>query len=291
MSESEQKILKQLESARDFYLKGDYPKAIEIYRELETVLKDDPENLAVILIELGWAFYNNQDYEQAIERMEKAIAGKKINPQQIFDCYRIIGFCHEMLKKDDLAIKNLESALKIDISRSAKRYAIFELGKIYFTAGQIVKAQEYLKEANQLFEESELEYKTALAYYLGFAAYFEKNFPLAQKHFNFVIQRGKDYKTLAGGYFGLAHLHYQHKEYEALIDTSEKIMRLDDTFFDKETLGYFLCEAYLNLKDKKELSNFFSELKNVYPEGRYASEYPKFEDALQEENSPPTASP
>ena len=287
MSESEQKILKQLKTARDLYLKGDYPKAIEIYKELETVLKDDPENLSVILIELGWAFYNNQEYENAITRMEKAIAGKNINQQQMFDCYRIIGFCYEMLKKDDLAIKNLVSALTIDVSRSAKRYAIFELGKIYFTAGQIVKAQEYLKEANQLFEDSEMDYKTALAYYLGFAAYFEKNFPLAQKHFNFVVQRGKDYKTLASGYFGLAHLHYQHKEYEALIDTSEKIMRLDDAFFDKETLGYFLCEAYLNLKDNKELSNFFSELKSAYPKGRYASEYPKFERALKEEKTSP----
>ncbi len=281
MSESEQKILKQLKTARDLYLKGNYPKAIEIYKDLETVLKDDPENLSVILIELGWAFYNNQEYENAIDRMEKAIDGKNINQQQAFDCYRIIGFSYEMLGKNDLAIKNLGSALNIDVSRSAKRYAIFELGKIYFTSGQIVKAQEYLKEANQLFEDSEMDYKTALAYYLGFAAYFEKNFPLAQKHFNFVIQRGKDYKTLASGYFGLAHLHYQHKEYEALIDTSEKIMRLDDTFFDKETLGYFLCEAYLNLKDKKELTNFFTELKSAYPEGRYASEYPKYEVALK----------
>jgi tetratricopeptide (TPR) repeat protein len=281
MSESEQKILNQLGNARDLYLKGNYPEAIDIYKKLETVLKDDPENLSVILIELGWAFYNNQNYENAINRMEKAIADKNINQQQTFDCYRIIGFCYEMSGKNDLAIKNLESALNIEVSRSAKRYAIFELGKIYFTSGQIVKAQEYLKEANQLFEDSELEYKTALAYYLGFAAYFEKNFPLAQKHFNFVIQRGKDYKTLASGYFGLAHLHYQHKEYEALIDTSEKIMRLDDTFFDKETLGYFLCEAYLNLKEKKELSNFYTELKNSYPKGRYASEYQKYEVALK----------
>jgi len=286
MSQTEQEILQQLGKARDLYLNNNFAKAIEIYKNLEIELKDDPENLTIILIELGWACYNNQQYQDAIDKMEKAITGKKINQQQKYDCYRIIGFCYEMLNNHDQAIKNLEIALNIEVPRSAKRYAIFELGKIYFTSGQILKAQKYLMDANQLFKDSEMEYKTTLGYYLGFVAYFEKNFPLAQQHFNFVIQRGKDYKTLASGYFGIAHLHYQHQEFEALIDTCEKITRLDETFFDKETLAYFLCEAYYNLKDWQKLSSFYTELKSIYPEGRYATEYQKYELALKEKNTP-----
>lgn len=282
MNKAEKEVINQLNQARNHYLKRDYEKAIKLYAELEKTLKDDSENLPVILIEFGWAYYHNQQYQQAIKKLEEAIDKKKLNPQQIFDCYRIIGFCHEMLRKHDLAIKNLKSALEINIPQATKRYTLFELGKILFTTGQILKAQSYLQEADALFEDSEIEYRTALAYYLGFVDYFEKKFSKAQERFNFIIQRGKDHKTLASGYFGLAHLHYQHKEYEALIDICDKIIRLDDTFFDKETLGYFMCEAYLNLKNWNELETFFSELKNSYPKGRYNTEYPKYEIALKD---------
>lgn len=116
---------------------------------------------------------------------------------------------------------------------------------------------------------------------MGFVAYFQKRYEEAKSRFNKLLHENNDVKTKASGHFGLAHLYYHDKNYILLKDTCEKIIRLDTTFYDKETLGYFLCHAYLHLKMWPELSSFFQELESSYPNGRYSTEYKAFRQVLK----------
>jgi len=80
---------------------------------------------------------------------------------------------------------------------------------------------------------------------------------------------------------------YDKKEYTALIDACEKIIHLDKGFYDKETLAYFLCRGYMELKMWGELDTFLPSLIDVYPEGRYKAAYPQLEWALRHREIPP----
>ncbi len=288
MQADEKKILSSLEEARKLYSEGKYTGAINIYKTLADMLQEDRENLLIIQIELGWSYYNNQQYKETIELLQYALESENLSNQQIFDCSRLIGFSSELDGKRKKAIEYLQRALNMDIPEDQKRFTYFELGKIFFTDGQMIEAEHYFKTAEPLLHEDEKSYKTALYYYLGFIDYFQKNFDSAWHYFDYVIQNADDHKTRASGFFGLAHIHFHHKDYPVLIDLCEKIMRVDNSFFDKETLGYFLCEAYLNLKEWDNLELFFEELFKDHPQGRYAPIYNKFEYAIKHRRLPDT---
>lgn len=281
MSPEEKQIVNLLKEARTNYLNDNFKSAIEIYEELSNMLKDDPANLPVIHIELGWSYYYDHNYLKAIELFQNILENDQTDLQQKFDALRLIGFSYQMLGDLTQARKYLEKALAQDVDDNIKRFTFFELGKIIFTKGQIDEAEHYINIANALFSPEEENYKSAIAYYLGFIKYFQKKFSEARGHFDFILRRSTDPKIRAGGFFGVAHLHYQYKDYQALIDICEKILRTDNTFFDKETLGYFMSEAYLHLKRMTELEMFFTELQKNYPHGRYVAEYPKFQKELK----------
>jgi len=286
MNSDEQKILEKLKEARNLYLQDDFSQAIGIYQELCDLLKDDPQNLPVVQIELGWSYYQNQEYQNTIEQLQRAVNSQFLTPKQQFDCLRLIGFSYEMLKDHERARAFLEDAISVDIPEKEKRHAYFELGKVLFTLGEIIEAEHYFNLADSLFKNNEKNYKLSITYFLGFTALLQKNFREARDRFDSIIQQSEDIKDQVSGYFGLTHIHYYKKDYQALLDLCEKILRLDSNFFDKESLGYFMCFAYLHLQKWEELEMFFNELENNYPTGRYVSEYPKFRQAIKERKIP-----
>ncbi|GAB4332407.1 MAG: hypothetical protein Kow0037_09890 [Calditrichia bacterium] len=281
MNDREKMILEKLDAARNAYDKQNFEKAIELYRELAALLKDDPENLAVIHIELGWCYYQNKQYEQAIGMFREALRSESLNDLQRFDLNRLLGFSYEMLRQPTKAAHFLEKALEIGIPEKEKRFTYFELGKVLFSDGHPIEAEFYLSKAEKLFDESEKDYLVALKYYLGFAEFFQKRYENARNQFDFIVQNATDNKIKAGGYFGLAHLHYQNKEFQALVDICEKILVLDEEFYDKESLGYFLASAYAELNRKEELEAVLLEMERQYPNGRFSTQYPRLREALK----------
>lgn len=281
MASEEHKILEKIDRARGYYQKADYQNAIKLYNEIAQILHDDPINYPVIQIELAWSYYKHHQFSEAIEALQIALKSQQLNQQQEFDCYRIIGFSYEMIGRVKEAIQYLEKAIRINVAESIKRFTYFELGKLLFTDGQIIEAEHYFNYADPLFTAKEKEYRTSLNYYMGFVDYFQKRLPESREKFNYVVQNASDHKTKAGGYFGLAHFYFHQKDYTTLLELCEKIMRLDNTFFDKETIGYFMCESYLNLKSWEELQIFYDEFQKNYPDGRYKSEYQKFNYAIK----------
>ncbi|NOX36064.1 MAG: tetratricopeptide repeat protein [Calditrichaeota bacterium] len=286
MKPTEREILRRLQKARHAYLNRDYQKALQEYHWVAEQIQDDPDNLPIIWIEIGWSYYYNKDYPKSIEYLKRAVDSGKLQEQQIYDCLRLIGFAYGSLQQFKEALDYLNRAREFSVSESDKRYIYFELGKIYFLQGNIKEAEPHLQKAWELFRIEERDYKLALAYYLGFVHFFKRDFNEARKCFNQIIQMGETDRERAPGYFGLAHLAYEEKEYPLLIDLCEKIVQLDPDFYDKETLAYFLCTGFMHLKMWDELDDFFQEMKANYPNGRYRISYPVFEKALRNRQIP-----
>ena len=286
MKPTEREILRRLQKARDAYLNQDYPKALQEYHWVAEQIQDDPDNLPIIWIEIGWSYYYNKDYRKSIEYLQRAIDSGKLQEQQTYDCLRLIGFAYGSLQEFEKALDYLNRACEFSVRESDKRYIYFELGKIYFLQGNLKKAEPHLQKAWKLFRIEERDYKLALAYYLGFVHFFNRDFVEARKHFNRIVQMGEINKERAPGYFGLAHLAYEEKNYPLLIDLCEKVVQLDPDFYDKETLAYFLCTGFMHLRMWEALADFFQEIKENYPNGRYRISYPVFEKALRTHQIP-----
>jgi tetratricopeptide (TPR) repeat protein len=280
MNSDEKKVLEKLQRARDSYVNQEYGKAIEAYKWVEGQILDDPANLPIIQIELGWSYYNFNDFENCISCLGKAKNSPSITPKQRFDCLRLIGFSYQALEKTKNALDSLEEGLKQEIAETDKKYVYFEIGKIHFLKGAIKKSKRYLERASHLFDWKEEAYYQALMYYLGFVAYYEKQFNRAKKLFSEITEKATNVKGKASGYFGIAHLLYEYRDFRELNDVCMKIIELDKNFYDRETLAFFLSKSFMELRRYKEFKTFFKELRNNHPNGRYQSYYPVFEKKL-----------
>lgn len=282
MAVTEQTILERLRQAREAYRHQQFIKAVELYRWIADQIQDDKTNLPIIYIELGWGYYNANDFKNCILYLKKALSASTLTPQQRFDCLKLIGFSYKSSGDTADALKYLGKAKNQEIPEPEKRYVDFELGKIHFTAGAIQKSKPYLKKAEQHFERSEGVYSQAIAYYLGFVAYYEKQYQLAENYFSKIIENTTDAKGKATGYFGMAHLRYEATNYRELAEVSQKILDLDRNFYDKETIEFFLSKAFMELGQHKEFATHYVNLRKNYPTGRYRTHYPIFEKKLQQ---------
>lgn len=280
MTSQETEILEKIHQARDLYIKQNYKPAIELYKWIEGQIKDDPVNLPIIQIELGWSYYNFKDYKNCIVYLKKALQSNSLNTRQKFDCLKLIGFSLASSGNKKEAISFLDKSLKHNTPEEEKRYVHFKLGEIHFIEGAIKKAKQHLEKIINYFSWNEADYYQALMYYLGFITFYEKQYEKANNYFSEIIRNAPTKKSKATGYFGLAHILHETKDIKELKNTCEKIIEIDKNFYDQETIGYFMCKAFMELEHYDKFISFYNELRRKYPKGRYSGFYPIFEKTL-----------
>lgn len=281
MNPTEKQILEKLHQAREAYMRQQYHKATALYKWVEAQIQDDRANLPIIQIELGWSYYNAGDFKKAIHYLEEAQKSSTLTAQQRFDCLRLIGFSYQALGKTEQALDFLERALSMDTAESDKKYIYFEIGKMRFLQGALIKSKTYLEKAVGFFDWQEEKYYQSILYYLGFVAFYEKQLDRAKQHFSEIIEKASENEGKATGYFGMAHILYECNNYRELTDTCHRILELDQNFYDRETLAFFLSKSNLELKRYDEFAIFYNQLRKKYPEGRYRDYYPIFEKRLR----------
>ncbi len=286
MKASQEEILAVLKRAQNNFVKQYYQIALDDYLWLEQQLEDDPQNLPVIWLELSWCYYLLRQYDQALTYLQKALQASNLTPKQKFDCLRLSGFCYEYLGNPDKAIAFLQDALRVDVEETGKRFAYFELGKLFFVQNLTGEGKPYLEKALSLFGEEEQQYRQTAQYYLGFIAFFERENQAAEQYFTGLIRNGNSAAMQASGHFGLAHLQYHQKDFAGLKKRCQTIMELDPNFHDKETAAFFLCRSFVQLEEWEALEKFLPNLIEGYPEGRYKAAYPTLRKALAEREIP-----
>lgn len=282
MNHSKAEIIKTLRQAQSAFMEKNYGDALQHYNWVEGHMNDDPAAQLAIWIEIGWCHYLMKDYPQAIRYFEKCLDSPHISSNQRFDCLRLSGFSYEFLAHPVNALNYLQDALMQDVEEDLKRHTYFETGKILFVRNRSLEAKPFLIRALALLLPEELDYRQSTRYYLGFIAFFEGEYARAEGYFREIIAAAPAPVGQAPGYFGLAHIHYQHKDFQEVIDLCQQIIRLDAQFYDMETIAYFLCKSYMELALWQQLALFLPELLNRYPDGRYQSVYPELQKALQD---------
>lgn len=288
MSDTQKHVIDVLKSAQNAFMNKDYEAALDHYQWVEKKVQHNPVDLAMVQMEIGWCFYLLRDYAYAAAYLEKVSQSADINSRQLFDCLRLCGLSHQYTGNREKAIAFLKDALLQPVEDAAKRHIFFELGKIYFVQNASVEAKPYLEKALPLLETEDREYLQSTRYYLGFIAFLESEYEIAEQYFQQIIADAKTEKEQVPGHFGMAHLLYRYQEYPALMEICQKIIQTDENFYDRETLGFFLCKSYFELEMWKELGVFLPRLMTDFPKGRYHSAYPEMEKAMRDHTAPPS---
>lgn len=201
---------------------GDNKGAIEY---LQQAVALDPKN-EHNLQEIGTVYRDLEQYDEAIEAFEKAIA---IAPT--VKSYYLLGDCYRVKKKYDLAEESLRDALRLD---PTEYNGYLTLANVYFDNGKYDLALENLRKAITLDPKREYAY-------VGMAETYAKlnNFPRAIENQNIVVKMS----PVANKYYWLASYYHSNKDDGAALDTLRKSIAIDPNYKYSYNLFRTVSEA------------------------------------------------
>ena len=156
--------------------RGDrYLALLEAERCLELArLADDKTDQAYALHAIGRTCFEEADYVRSAESHAQALemARDTASPQEIVLLQANLGYCHVMLGKNEKGLREIREALALSKKQQIRRgtaYCLRILGQIHFNQNQLVKAREFLEEAEMAAHSGDSPYTDILfqaAYYL-----------------------------------------------------------------------------------------------------------------------------
>lgn len=255
-------------------------EAVNAYHEiLNDVSEDDEVLLHVITKDLGFLYYELEDYEQAIDCLLTVL-------NQNFDdsdgrANKILGFSYSQQEKYDFAVEYLEEATFL-CDEETEEYAIikFELGKAYIELKDYVLAIAALQISQAYFtNEPNHEYYGSTTYYLGFAYYLTGDLELADEYFDLLVTNeslSKD--NIAHGYYGKLFIAKSNKDAENMVLYAGKLMELIPNFYDRETIMYFTVLAYQYQNSEQQYLKALEFFMTEYPAGKYSDQYNELQE-------------
>lgn len=277
MSENDEKFLSHLKAARNHFENKAYKNARLMYFQALNH-SEDLESKAIVWAELSWVYYYERDYQKAIEAAENVLLQNK-NYKAQEDVYRVQGYAYLGLGNYTLAERSLILSLEKNSSDEKQNYVMYELGKLYFTQGSYDLAYPYLKKIVEYFREGNHEYGWSVLFYMGFITYYLQNFAKSREYFELILSDDAPPARIASANFGLAFLEFQAKNYLTVISLCEGILAQDENFFDKESVGFLTAASYYYLGRKDIFNEYYDQMKESYPQGRYNSDLEKLKTA------------
>lgn len=212
----------------------------EAKTEIDKVLINEPENVD-ILNELGWLYYNNNKYEDAVNIFSKVLSIDKKNNDALL--WKITSL--RQLKKFDLLKKEIEIALEIAPNHVE---ILNEVGWFYYFQKDYQKSQEIFKKVLSLDPENEYATKWRII-----SLRLLRQFDEAKKLLEDSKLRLPNYKELQ---IQEANINLDIHNYEKAIAIFNEILKLDD----KNE------EAYTGLILANQLAKNISETEKIIDE-------------------------
>ena len=270
MSHSEQNFKDSLEKARTHLDKKEYKNARMMYFQAYNNTENNMDR-AFIWAELSWVYYYEKDFEKAVEASENVYTYDP-DYKAMDDINRMLGYAYLGLNNPDLAEKYLIQSLSLNSKEDKQQYAKYELGKLYFIQGRYDLAFPYFKEILEFFEKRDTEYHLSVLFYFGFINYYLESMDISRRFFERILESNPGNQRKAGAFFGLAFLDFRAKNYLNVISLCEKIIEVDENFFDKESVGFLTAASYFYLGRKDIFSKYHTEMSATFPHGRYHDE-------------------
>jgi len=272
-------ISKKLETARELFEKKEYKKAESLYLQIEQK-SESSEKKAIIWAELSWLYYSQKKYDKSVEAADKVILNDE-NYKAKERLFRIQGYAYLGLSNWKAASQYLELSLEQNSELPEQQYVKFELGKLYFKTGAYDKALPFLEELEKYFIDENQEYYYSILFFLGFSYYYLENLSNAKKCFDTIINANPSKERYVSALFGMAYVEYQNKNFLEVISFCEKIITLDENFFDKESVGFLTAASYLHLGREDIFNVYFDQMNKSFPSGQYIEELKKLQSRLK----------
>ena len=270
MSNSEQNFKNSLEKARTHLEKKEYKNARMMYFQAYNNTENNMDR-AFIWAELSWVYYYEKDFEKAVEASENVYTYDP-DYKAMDDINRMLGYAYLGLNNPDLAEKYLTQSLALNSEEDKQQYAKYELGKLYFIRGRYDLAFPYFKEILEFFEKKDAEYHLSVLFYLGFINYYLESMDISRRFFERILKSNPGNQRKASAFFGLAFLDFRAKNYLNVISLCEKIIEVDENFFDRESVGFLTAASYFYLGRKDIFSKYHKEMSTTFSHGRYHDE-------------------
>ena len=128
------------EEAYSAQMSGNFDRAVDLYKQSLAIFPTAEAHTF-----LGWTYHFQGKVQDAIEECKRAIA---VDPD-FGNPYNDIGAYLISLKRYDEAIGWLERATQAP-RYEPRHYPYFNLGRVYFAKGMIIRAREYFQQALQI---------------------------------------------------------------------------------------------------------------------------------------------
>ena len=211
-----------LEEGKTYYNNGEYDKAIEIFKKAVELNPDDYSNWNW----LGSSYNQNGEYQEAINSLLKAI---ELNPNDAYNYYWL-GFSYYGNGEYERAI---DSSLKAVELNSDNEYNWFLLGCSYYQNGEYEEAVNSLLKAVEINPNDYLNW-----YWLGLSYYNNMQY---QEAINSLLKAVELNSNDAGNYYWLGRSYNDNEQYEKAIDSLLKATQLNS---DDPENWYRLCISY-----------------------------------------------
>jgi tetratricopeptide (TPR) repeat protein len=265
-------IQEKLELARKLIQDKKDDEGIKLYTEIIS-LKPDELTLFQIYSDLGVLFYFYSQIPIAIECLNSALNLGFNDDEGIIN--KTLGFIYIAEKKYDLAIDYLTEALEY-MDENPKEAAIcsFELAKCLYLTSDFAEAEKTFKKILDYLQVNLADYYASAMYFLGLINFANKRINVAEEYF-LAIAKSSNYSNiqLANAFYGMLLVNNSLKEPEKMIEYAAKVMELNSSFADKESVIFYTIKAYQYQNRQLDFFNTLNIFIEQYPSGRFADTY------------------
>ena len=256
--------------ARELFDEQKYKEATKNYFMALDFVPND-EDRAMVWAELCWTYYKEKSFSDVIEAAENVLA---INPgyKGEDDLYRLMGYSYFALENDEKAEEYFLKCLEMDDQSEKQKFVCYELGKLYFRNQSYSDAEKYLEMCEHYFRENATDYWISLLFFRGFSKYYLQKIIQAEEYFKQLIDNTNDPVQQANGFYGLAYVNFEKKDYLETINTCERISQLNPAFFDMESVGFLTAASFFYLGRYDVFNSYFEQMRKTFKNGRYLDE-------------------
>jgi len=269
--------------ARELFDAQKYKEATKnYYMALDFVLND--EDRAMVWAELCWTHYKAKSFPEVIEAAENVLS---FNPKYKGedDLYRLMGFSYFALENDEKAEEYFLKSLAMDDQSDKQKFVCYELGKLYFRNQRYADAEKHLEMCEPYFKENAREYWISLLFFMGFSQYYLQKITKAEEYFKLLIENTEDEVQQANGFYGLAYVNFEKKDYLETINICERISALNPAFFDLESVAFLTAASFFYLGRYDVFNEYFEQMKKRFSNGRYMNELTALQERIVAQSS------
>ena len=257
--------LKHFNAGYDYYLKGEYDKAIE---EFKKSLDYNPEFEKARQF-LSRSYYQLDQMDKYREEIKKTTELKVSSEEEKAEEYYKLGYEFYSLKDYTVAIEELKKALDI---RSNYPHARYLLAECYFRLKEYRLAQV---EYERVVTDSETnEYTDDALWGSGWSYYLLEEYEEAARRFSKLLNDFPDSELALQARHKLGKSYFQGNNYPETIKVYREFLEKYSEYQGEEIkeVYYLLGQAYLRSGKYKEAEEVFNNLLSFFPEFELASE-------------------